>query len=153
MYRLALAAIVTIVISAPQAFALSPLEDQARLTSAPKQTTATTAAPRVPRNLSRADRWRGAPYTRTENETLRREALDKRLLSSGEMPIGSSFAGEDDHLLRREALDKRLPTPDFGAAPPNVSFSEGDDVLRREALDKRMPLPNFGSAPTPNLGF
>lgn len=122
MHRLALAAIISILISAPQAFALSPLEEQTRLASAPEQATSTTA-PRVAVPRSRTDRWRGAPYTRTENETLRREALDKRLVRSGEMPVGTSFSNEDDHLLRREALDKRFPMPDFGSSPaPGLGF-------------------------------
>lgn len=150
MYRLAIAAFISILFSAPQAFALAPLEDQARLTTDAKQVTHTTV--RFTSPPSRVDRWRGAPYSRTENDVLRREALDKRLISSGEMPAGATFSNEDDHLLRREALDKRFPVPDFGVAPTSVSFSEDDEILRREALDKRMPLPSFGGS-IPGLGF
>jgi hypothetical protein len=152
MTRLAIAAILFILISAPQAFALSSLEDQARLTSTPKQTSSHVAR-RPFAAQSRVDRWRGAPYTRTENEVLRREALDKRLVSSGELPVGATFANEDDQALRREALDKRMPVADFGNPPAGVSFGEGDHALRREALDKRMPLPNFGASPVPSVGF
>ena len=151
MYRLAIAAILSILFSAPQAFALSPLEDQTRLTADSKTVSHTVVRVRQPE--TRADRWRGAPYTRSENEVLRREALDKRLIRSGEMPVGTQLSGEGDQQLRREALDKRIPIPDFGASPAAVSFAEGDEILRREALDKRMPLPNFGSSPVPALGF
>jgi len=150
MYRLVIAAIISILLSAPQVLALSPLEDQAGVTAGSKQVSHTAARVRQPQ--SRVDRWRGAPYTRSENEVLRREALDKRLIRSGEMPVGTQLSHEADVQLRREALDKRMPVSDFGITP-GVSFAEGDEILRREALDKRMPLPNFGTAPVPSLGF
>lgn len=151
MYRLAIAAIISILFWAPQAFALSPLEDQSRLTADSKTVSHTVVRIRQPQ--TRVDRWRGAPYARSENEVLRREALDKRLIRGGEMPVATQLSHEGDQQLRREALDKRFPIPDFGTSPASVSFSEGDEILRREALDKRMPLPNFGSSLVPGLGF
>ena len=152
MYRLATLTLISLLLWAPQAFALVPLEEQAQLTAS-SQSADTAPVQRFRAPQSRTDRWRGAPYTRTEDDVLRREALDKRLVRSGELPVATTFAGEDDVLLRREALDKRVPVSDFGVSPPGVSFNEGDDALRREALDKRMPLPNFGTSPVPGVGF
>ena len=150
MYRFVLAAFAATVLAASPALALSPLDEQPTSVAASSPAPAPDVRP-LPR-LRRVDRWRGRPYTRSENDILRREALDKRLVRSGEMPTAVSFEGEGNEAVRSEALDKRMPLGDFGQSPAPVTFNEGDTALRNEALDKRMPIADFGM-PIPGLGF
>lgn len=67
----------------------------------------------------RADRWRGAPYMRSEQDRILREALDKNITRDTDLAVIPSFQYEDD-VLRREALNRLMPVVSDAPAVPGL---------------------------------
>ena len=78
----------------------------------PVHPTPEVAAARVDAPMSRAERWRGTPYTRSETDVALRQSRNRTLLRDTDLTAVPTLQSESD-LLRREALDKRMPVAPF----------------------------------------